>query len=34
MAKLEMNLTGRDFNEVLHRIENGILNGSLSASLE
>ena len=34
MAKLEMNLTGSNFEEILRRIETGILNGSLSASLE
>lgn len=33
MAKLEKTITG-DFNEVLHRIENGIMSGSASASLE
>lgn len=33
MAKLERTLTG-DFNEILRRIENGILNGSMSATLE
>lgn len=33
MAKLETNLTG-NFDEILNRIENGILNGSMSASLE
>ena len=33
MAKLERTLTG-DFNQVLSRLEDGILNGSLSASLE
>lgn len=33
MAKYERTLTG-DFNSLLHRIENGILNGSFSASLE
>lgn len=33
MAKLERTLTG-DFDEVLFRLENGVLNGSMSASLE
>ncbi len=33
MAKLEQTLSG-DFNEILRRIENGIIKGSLSASLE
>lgn len=33
MAKLEKTLQG-NFNTWLHRIEEGILNGSLSASLE
>ena len=33
MAKLERNLTG-DFNRVLSRLEDGVLNGSMSASLE
>ena len=33
MAKYETTLTG-DFNEILNRIESGILNGSISASLE
>ena len=33
MAKLEQTIYG-DFDQVLHRIENGILNGSMSASLE
>lgn len=33
MAKLEKNLTG-NFDEILGRIESGILNGSISASLE
>jgi len=33
MAKLEKNLTG-NFDEILKRIESGILNGSMSASLE
>ena len=33
MAKLEQTLTG-DFDAILRRIEDGILNGSLSASLE
>lgn len=33
MAKLEQRLTG-DFNEILKKIEDGILNGSMSASLE
>lgn len=33
MAKLEYRLHG-DFDSVLRRIENGILNGSVSASLE
>ena len=33
MAKLELSLTG-SFNELLSRIENGILEGSATASLE
>ena len=33
MAKLERELNC-DFNELLHRIENGIMNGSSTASLE
>ncbi len=33
MAKLERTLTG-DFNSILQRIESGILNGSMSSSLE
>lgn len=33
MAKLEQSLSG-DFDEILHRIEEGIINGSMSASLE
>ncbi len=33
MAKLERNLNG-DFNEILKKIESGILSGSVSASLE
>ena len=33
MAKLEQTLNG-DFNQWLHKIEDGILNGSMSASLE
>ncbi len=33
MAKLETTLHG-DFNEILYRIEDGIINGSVSASLE
>lgn len=33
MAKLEKRLNG-DFNQLLRRIENGIINGSVSASLE
>lgn len=33
MAKLETTLHG-DFNEILYRIEDGIMNGSVSASLE
>ena len=33
MAKLEKTLTG-DFNSILHKIENGIIHGSISASLE
>ena len=33
MAKLERNLTG-DFDRVLSRLEGGVLNGSISASLE
>lgn len=33
MAKLETTISG-DFDEILKRIENGIVNGSVSASLE
>lgn len=33
MAKYEQTLT-RDFDSLLHTIEDGILNGSISASLE
>lgn len=33
MAKLEKTLSG-NFDEILKRIESGILNGSISASLE
>ena len=33
MAKLEKTITG-DFDGILRKIENGILNGSMSASLE
>ena len=33
MAKLERTITG-DFNSLVHRIEDGILSGSISASLE
>lgn len=33
MAKFEKTITG-NFNEILNRIEGGILNGSMSASLE
>ena len=33
MAKLEKTITG-NFDEILHRIEDGILNGSISATLE
>lgn len=33
MAKLEQALTG-NFDEILHRIEKGILEGSVSATLE
>lgn len=33
MAKLERTLNG-DFNEILNRIQSGILQGSISASLE
>ncbi len=33
MAKLEKTITG-SFDEILHKIEDGILNGSISASLE
>ena len=33
MAKLERTLSG-DFEQLLKKIENGILNGSISASLE
>lgn len=33
MAKLETTLTG-NFHEILQKIENGVLHGSVSASLE
>lgn len=33
MAKLEQTLSG-DFKQIIDKIENGILNGSISASLE
>lgn len=33
MAKLEKTITG-SFNEILQRIEDGIINGSVSAGLE
>lgn len=33
MAKLEQTLRG-DFNQILNRIEDGILSGSMSATLE
>lgn len=33
MAKLERRLSG-DFDQIIKKIENGILNGSMSASLE
>ncbi len=33
MAKFEKRLNG-DFNQIIHMIEEGILNGSMSASLE
>jgi len=33
MAKLEKTLTG-NFDDILKKIENGILNGSISATLE
>lgn len=33
MAKLERRLSG-DFNQILQKIENGILSGSVSATLE
>ena len=33
MAKYETTLTG-DFHEILHRIEDGIIHGSASATLE
>ena len=33
MAKLEKTITG-SFNDILKRIENGILSGSMSATLE
>ena len=33
MAKFEKTITG-DFDSILHRIEDGIINGSVSASLE
>lgn len=34
MASLNMTLPYKNFDEVLRRIEDGILNGSISASLE
>ena len=34
MAKLETTLNGRSFDDWLVRFESGILNGSMSASLE
>ncbi len=33
MAKLEKTITG-NFSDILHRIEDGIMSGSVSASLE
>ena len=33
MAKLEQTLSG-DFNQILRKIESGVVNGSMSASLE
>ena len=33
MAKLEKTITG-NFDTILHRIEDGLINGSVSASLE
>lgn len=33
MAMLERNLTG-NFNQVLHRLHDGVMNGSVSASYE
>ena len=33
MAKIERSING-DFDQVLSNIENGILNGSMSATLE
>lgn len=33
MAKLEQTIRG-NFNQLLHKIESGIMNGSMSASLE
>lgn len=33
MAKLEQTVYG-DFNQILNKIQTGILNGSMSASLE
>lgn len=33
MAQFEKRIQG-DFDEILHKIENGVLNGSISASLE
>ena len=33
MAKLEKRISG-NFSEILHRIEDGIINGSISANLE
>ena len=34
MAKLEVTIPNADFNELLCRIEDGILNGSASATIE
>ena len=34
MAKLETIIRNEDFNELLSRIQNGIMGGSISASLE
>lgn len=34
MAKLERTFHGKNFDQVLQRIENAVLNGSISATLE